>query len=179
MLIAGGDEAAFSRFFYGTKDRVYAYLLKLLQSPELAEDGVQELYFKLWRQRERLQQVTNFDAYWHRMVRNYAYSCFRTMAVREKAIGEIREIPATTDPEAQLISKELDLQLRALLDGLSPQQRSVFVLSRQGGMKHEEIAREMGISVLTVKKHMTLALRVLRDKITLEYLILVLLLLSY
>ena len=58
---------------------------------------------------------------------------------------------ATTIDNDDLIDEAVEL--------LPPQQKKVYILSRRDGMKQQEIAKELNISLETVKKHMVLALR--------------------
>lgn len=155
--------------------KVYAFILKITGTAEVAEDGLQDIFLKIWQNRSRLPEIENFNAYVHRMAYNYAYSGFRNMAKEALILQELKNATAvnTLDPEKLLLTKEVKAQIQALIDQLTPQQREVFRLSREGGLKHEEIAKQLGISVLTVKKHMGLALKVLREEIINRYGILV------
>jgi RNA polymerase sigma-70 factor (ECF subfamily) len=72
------------------------------------------------------------------------------------------------DPEADLVedhvlTKENEARLQNALNRLSPQQKLIFTLSRQEGMKHEEIASQLNISRNTVKTHLVHALKTLKD----------------
>ena len=55
--------------------------------------------------------------------------------------------------------------LRQVLDELPPKCRLVFLLHRAKGMKHAEIAAELGVSVKAVENHMIKANRIFREKL--------------
>lgn len=109
------------------------------------------------------------------MAYNYAYTGFRSKAKEAMVLTILSEADPVNgvDPEIQLLTKEVKEQIHALVDQLTPQQQTVFRLSREKGLKHEEIAKSLGISVLTVKKHIGTALKILREEIITRYGILV------
>ena len=55
------------------KDKVFRLAKRLLVSTEEAEDATQELYFKLWRNREKLSDYKNVEAFAMTMTKNYCY----------------------------------------------------------------------------------------------------------
>ncbi|SIT20493.1 RNA polymerase sigma-70 factor, ECF subfamily [Filimonas lacunae] len=179
--MAEGDEEAFAQLFDAYRRRIYTYIIKVTGSAELAEDAIQDIFLKIWKDRTRLGHVENFNAYLHRMAHNYAYSGFRSMAREELIMAELKKetSPETAHPEQIFLSKEVRAQILELVNQLSPQQRAVFLLSKEAGLKQEEIARKLDISVLTVKKHMGIAVRILREEIRGRYGILIALLINF
>ena len=69
------------------------------------------------------------------------------------------------DAEAQLRVQEVTRSLHYALEKLTPKQKLVFTLSRERGLKHEEIARYLNISPSTVNNHMIEALRLIRQQL--------------
>jgi RNA polymerase sigma-70 factor (family 1) len=169
--MADGDADAFCQLFDLYRRRIYTYILKITSSPEIAENAIQDIFLKIWQNREKLRHVENFNAYLHRMAQNYAYSGFRSMAKEELTITELKRValPQAPHPEQILLSKEIRGRIHDLVCQLSPQQRAVFLMNREEGMKYEEIAKQLHISVLTVKKHMSIALRILREELDGRY----------
>ena len=62
-----------------------------------------------------------------------------------------------------MTAKEYEQIIEAAIRQLPPQQKKVYLLSRQGGKKQEEIAKELNISIYTVKEYMKLAQRSIRQ----------------
>lgn len=83
--------------------------------------------------------------------------------------GQKEEAGGAGEASGELISKEVQQYIRNLVDRLTPQQRRVFLLAREGGLKQEEIAKLLGISVFVVKKHMVNALKFMREEIGKTY----------
>lgn len=92
------------------------------------------------------------------------------MAKEILVLAELRQesiLPLpNVDPASQ---REIQVYIQQTIDRLSPQQRKVFILSRQEGLKHQEIAEKLGVSINTVRTHMGEALRFLREEIGRKY----------
>jgi RNA polymerase sigma-70 factor (ECF subfamily) len=71
----------------------------------------------------------------------------------------------TASAESDVIEKEYRQIVEDAIQRLPPQQKKVYILSRQSGKKQEEIARELNISLYTVKEYMKLAQRSVRQYI--------------
>jgi RNA polymerase sigma-70 factor (family 1) len=165
--IAAGNETAFRQLFEANRRKIFSYILKLTDSRELAEDGLQDIFLKIWTLREKLLEIKNINAYLHRMAHNHAYHGFRRMARESLVLDQLKQsgVTASPDPGADLLSKEVKTYIQNLVDRLTPRQREILLLSRENGLKHEEIAIRLGLSRDTVKKHMVDALRFLREEL--------------
>jgi RNA polymerase sigma-70 factor (family 1) len=163
---AKGEEAAFAELFTRYKFKLYGFVYRLTQSAEMAEDVVQDVFLQLWKNQATLVGIDNFGAYLFRMAQNQCINAFKRMA-RETAImrqlltGEAPFAPDT--PESTLAFKEMEALFKKAVDQLPPQQKKVYQLSREQGLKHEEIAEQLQISPGTVKNHMVQLLRTLRE----------------
>jgi len=168
--IAAGSEEAFRAVFYQYRGKLYSYILKIANSEAAAEDAVHDVFLKIWEGREKLPQIQNLTSYLFRIARNHAINGFRRMAKETLILAELRRQNVasfqTIDPITQ---KEIRTFIQDAVAKLSPQQRKVFILSRQDGLKHEEIAQKLGISINTVRVHMSEALRFLREEIGRSY----------
>lgn len=169
--VAGGSEEAFTELFNAYRKKLFTNIYKLTESKEIAEDTVHEVFLKIWVNRSSLTTIDNFSAYLNRMAHNHAYSGFRRMAKETLILAELKNQDAGyhEHPGEQLMAKEVRDFIKATVDQLTPQQRTVFLLSREQGLKQEEIARRLNISLFTVKKHMVDALRYLREEVKKSY----------
>lgn len=162
--IAEGDETAFVRLFERHRAKVYFVAQKLLKSDNESKDVLQEVFTTIWLNRESLQEVENFTAYLHTMVRNNIYSKLRRKKTEIKVIRSIQENIADTDSSTEESIKLRDLQATISLAArsLTPQQKHVFHLSRTAGFSHDEIATQLKISKETVKKHIMAANKIVQ-----------------
>jgi RNA polymerase sigma factor (sigma-70 family) len=85
------------------------------------------------------------------------------MAVETLALSLLQSVPHHNSTEYYLNEKETNLLLHKALSRLSKQQKLIYILSREEGLKYEEIAQRLNVSPSTVKNHMIVALRTLRE----------------
>ena len=161
---AEGHEASFTRLFFLYKHKLYSFLLHLTESPEMTEDVIQDVFLKLWNDRQNLVNIEHFSGYIYKMAQHRVLNAFRRMAKETLIISELSKpgAAAGTDAEDNLRVREVREQLKSALDKLPPKQKLVYTLSRDEGLKHDEIARHLNISPSTVNNHMIAALRTIR-----------------
>jgi len=162
--VSKGNEFAFRRLYDMHHQRVYAFAFFLTRSDWLAEEVTQEIFIKIWMHREELLEILNFEAWFKTLVRNHSYKFLSRLARERLFLQEMAQKDKKNGnfTEDSAVSHEYENLLEEALSQLPPQQRKVFMLSRRNAMKHEDIARQMGLSIYTVKNHMKAALRNIR-----------------
>lgn len=171
LQLAEGNEIAFRQLFLAYRNKLYNYVFKLSQSREFAEDAVHDVFLQLWTHRQGLAHVTNINAYIYKMAHNRALNGFKRMAAQTLMLKDMQQTPATetVNAEDNMLWKEASEFLQQSVNMLTPQQKQVFVMSREQGMKQEEIAGALNISIFTVKKHLADARKALRQSLTANY----------
>ncbi|MBX3258043.1 MAG: RNA polymerase sigma-70 factor [Chitinophagaceae bacterium] len=163
LLSSTGDSAAFTQLFHLYKHKLYSFIVKLTGSSQMAEDIIQDIFTKIWTQREHLPQIEKLGSYLFRMAQNHSINAFRKMATETLALSRLQPAPDHNTTEYYLNEKETSALLHEALSRLSAQQKLVYMLSREEGLKYEEIAHRLNLSPSTVKNHMIAALRTLRQ----------------
>lgn len=163
--VSKGDECAFRTLFDYYRNKIFSIAWKITGIESAAEDVVQEVFIKLWMNKEKLVEIENFDAYLNTIVRNHIFNNLRKVAYEQGFLEDmIRQqavmVKSNTDP---VIYNELQNTIHRAIQQLTPQQKKVFQLSRILGMKHSEIAAKLNISQSTVKDHMVCALRSIKS----------------
>jgi RNA polymerase sigma-70 factor (ECF subfamily) len=164
--IRAGDESAFDVVF-----RVhYPHLVRMAESVvrerAVAEEIAQEVMLELWRRRQTLDVNQSFRAYLIRATRNQALNHLRhERVVQRETAKSALEVPTSLPADSEMLGAELERAVNAALDGLSPECREAFEMSRTQGMKYAEIAAVLEVSVKTVEKRMGRALAELRDRL--------------
>ncbi|NLR68976.1 RNA polymerase sigma-70 factor [Chitinophaga varians] len=164
-LAAAGDETAFEALFMKYRQKLYSFMLQLNGSGPAAEDVVQEVFFRLWKERDKLAAIVHFNSYLFRMAQNQAINDFRKMARATLLPIEEASRPDTTHTSVsgeEVEFKALRERVHEIIESLPPQQRKVYLLNREQGLKHKEIASLLNISPSTVNKHLVQALQALR-----------------
>lgn len=162
--VAAGDSAAFRQLFYAYHQRLGSYIFRITESRELTQEIVQDVFLKIWINRAHLEVVGSFESYLFVAARHHALNYLKKLA-REK--HRQQEWLRSFSGEAEPMEGGEDAGPEALIEQaialLPPQQKKVYQLSREQGLQQKDIARELNISLETVKKHMVLAIRSLKD----------------
>ncbi len=167
--IATGSEEAFRTLYESQKKRLYGYVVSITRSGEMADDIIQEIFLKIWSMREKLSGIENIGGYLQRMAQNQSIKAFQLLAVKGLIADHLQQQESGTLADDKLISKEVQQYIHHLVEQLTPSQRRVFLLSREEGLRQQEIADRLGISLITVKKHMVDALKTIREALFQRY----------
>jgi RNA polymerase sigma-70 factor (family 1) len=155
LQVSKGSEHAFSILFHRYHLHLAAFVYKLTDSYEMSEEIVQDVFLKIWINREQLSAVRNFKAYLFTISKNHSINCLK-QSVKEKALRQhLEEEMTVSATEDELLNYHLLLD--KAIDELPPQQQKVYVLSKHQHLKYAEIADRMGISKETVKSYLKIA----------------------
>lgn len=138
------------------------YALHYLRDADLAEDMVQECFTSLWEKMEKGEAVLNRRAYLYMSVRNRCLDHLRRKGIPTESLKPYDTYGIIDDDDARERSF-IEAKLWTAIDSLPDKCREVFLMSKRDGMKYEEIADELGISVNTVRNQISKALNVLKN----------------
>jgi len=167
-LVAKGEERAFTELFDAYYRQLGEYVYKLTESIEVTEEIVQDVFIKIWLKRETLPGLDNFSYYLFILSKNQTLN-----HLRKKANDKVRQLEWLKQFEEEAYMPDdtpVIEEYRSLIDDaiekLPPQQKKVYKMSREERLKHEEIAKILDISPETVKKHIKLALRFIKNELS-------------
>lgn len=174
LIIKGlkaGDQEAY-RYVYDTHYQVLCYTAnKYVDDKFMAETIVGDIIFKLWERREDIDINTSLRSYLAQSVRNASLDYLRSKRQRYEVaqsrltdndtINNAFGTTSSDDPLDNLIGNELETHVEKAISALPYECRRVFEMSRFMGKKQAEIAKELGISINTVKYHIGNALKLL------------------
>ena len=174
--VRSGDTDAFSFLFKKYYESLYQFAGRYVRDPQTAENIVQDVFVKIWSNRERLNIQSNVKSYLYRAVTNHALNLLKRerRMTGTKEEFDYRDISIKT-PEEELIDREMVAAVHRAIDKLPTQSRRIYLMHRYDDLKYSEIAEILGISINTVKTQMRRALKALHKK--LSYLLLSILLL--
>ncbi len=168
------NEAAFEQLFTDHFKRLYAYAMTIVKDEMAAEEMVQNVFFKIWDKRGRIDIQTSVIAYLYRAVYHESLNYLKHKKVKTAYhTYASRQSGALDNTANKLHLAELQQKLDIALGELPEQCRTIFQMSRFEELKYQEIANRLGISLKTVENQMGKALKVLRIKLA-DYLPLVL-----
>jgi RNA polymerase sigma-70 factor (ECF subfamily) len=165
--IADGDERCFRQLYDRYRNKVYSIAWRITGLELAAEDVVQEAFIKVWENREKLPSLNNFGGWLNTITRHHIYNNLRKLAHEERFLRHLlAQKPAAADTMESLAFDELQKLLHKAVNELTPQQKKVYLFSREEGLSHSDIGEILGISPNTVKSYMKESLRSIRDFIS-------------
>ena len=183
--LSKGDEKAFRAIYDAYFNHLSAFVFKICKSTVATEEIVQDVFIKLWTNRHSFSRVASPEAYIFSMARNRTIDHLHRLAKDTDLIGVLsgQLLTVGNDIEDRLNAKELQLLIEEALGQLSTQKKTIFQLSKEQGLSHDQIAEVMQLSKSTVKNHLSETLRHIRQHLSRqpdsEATILILLLLAH
>jgi RNA polymerase sigma-70 factor (ECF subfamily) len=151
IRMKNGDSQACDSLFCLYKDKLLRYLC-LIKSIEDSEDIVQDVFIKIWNEKEKIDEQKNFKSYIFKIARNLAIDKRRKLS--KETHSPIEDIYSSgEDLEKNLLNNEKHQILKEALNLLSPQQKEIYELHhvQKKKLKLKEIAQKMNISVSAVQ----------------------------
>ncbi|TWJ04968.1 RNA polymerase sigma-70 factor (ECF subfamily) [Mucilaginibacter frigoritolerans] len=162
--VSSGDQKAFAIIFEYYSGFIYSFALKLTRSETTAEEIVQEIFLKIWTSRTQLPAVENLGAYLNRITRNHTYNILKRLSHKALVDSELSKqmSEVSNDTENEIYFKDASQSLNKAIEKLTPQQKVVYTLCHQEGLKYNEVADRLNIKTSTVHSHMKQALQSIR-----------------
>jgi RNA polymerase sigma-70 factor (ECF subfamily) len=139
------------------------YLFYLSGDIGLAEDIAQDVFLKLWENKEKVNDAT-VKPLLFKIAKNMFLNSHKRKVLDLKFINNKPENIENESPQYILEFKEFDIRLQRAISNLPDQCRTFFLLNRIDDLKYQEIANNFGISVKAVEKQISKALKILRGQ---------------
>jgi RNA polymerase sigma-70 factor (ECF subfamily) len=157
QLAAAGNLSAFEIIYQRYHRRTYSLCLRMTNSQTEAEDLTQEVFIQLFRKIGSFRGDSAFSTWLHRLTVNQVLMHFRRRSVKNEKVSEDGEMPEQTvvgssnPSKMQVVDR---IALKKAISELPKGYKNVFVLHDVEGFEHEEVARQLGISVGTSKSQL-------------------------
>jgi RNA polymerase sigma-70 factor (family 1) len=167
LRVADSDEAAFEMLFHRFVPKIHPVLMGMVQSEAVAQDLVQDIFLNIWTNRYKLPEIESPANWIFKIVYNRSYTWLEQQAVRQKAHQRIgaAQPPLHTNiqTEESVSFAETSRLVRQAIQALPPQTKKIYLLSREEGMKNQEIADTLQLSVNTVKNTLVNACKSIKE----------------
>jgi RNA polymerase sigma-70 factor (ECF subfamily) len=162
--IRQGDKQEFEKLFRSSYASLVRYAKTILKDHDTAEEIVQDLFFRLWQDRGNLTIESSLNGYLFRSVHNKSLHFIEHQKVVDRHAGEIAaSADQTAEPVTEAIYySELQSKVARVLERLPERCGVIFRMSRFEGLKYNEIAEKLSVSLKTVEANMGKALREFR-----------------
>jgi RNA polymerase sigma-70 factor (ECF subfamily) len=166
--IRQGDIGQFESLFRSSYVSLVRYARTLIRDHDTAEEIVQDLFYRLWQDKEKLNIESSLNGYLFRSVHNKCLHFIEHNKVRERYAEEMsyRQPEKQESPSDILQHKELQARIAVILERLPERCGQIFYMSRFEGLKYTEIAEKLSVSVKTVESNMGRALKEFRKELT-------------
>lgn len=146
-------------------DEIRSFVFYRCGDGEIASDVAQDVFMKIWEKRSALNG-NHIKPLLYKIANDCFVNDYREMQHRmdfEQSLTT--EDEGDLSPEDEMLFGESVAAYAKALEQLPEKQRTVFLMSREDGMKYTEISECLCISVKAVEKNITAALRFLRTKL--------------
>ena len=148
------------------KDKLYRFAMRYVKNPMEAEDIVQEVFIKLWKQREQFHEIKNKEAWCMRVTRNLSIDKLRAAHNRLKEMPEGQDWKDPgVDAQRQAELNQTMSNVKAWIEELPEAQRNVIQLRDIEQFSYKEIAAALEISMELVKVNLHRARKTIRKKL--------------
>lgn len=161
--IKDGDHNAYSYLFSKYYKDLVLYGGTIIPNQEICEDIVQNIFIYIWENRKNIK-IDSLKSYLIRAVRN---SCLDEIK-HNKIMNEYSTFILTqnnifnNDTEEYILYSELNIQIQQAIQKLPVDERTAFEMSKIKGIKYQQIADELNISVRTVDVRISKSLKRLK-----------------
>jgi RNA polymerase sigma-70 factor (family 1) len=162
--IRQGDTVQFESLFRSSYVSLVRYAKTLIRDHDTAEEIVQDLFYKLWRDKEKLYIESSLNGYLFRAVHNHCLHHIDHNRVVENYAREMAaKAPVSNDSPTDILHyRELQARVAGILEKLPEKCGKIFCMSRFEGLKYSEIAERLSVSIKTVEANMGRALKEFR-----------------
>ncbi len=158
-LLQKGDKEAFKLLFDKYATRLYQFSIKYLRDKEDTEDLLNEVFLKIWENRQCLKINSKFQSYLFTIAYNNIRQRFLKKGREEKYIRLFAEeyFVNSTDDEDKIDYLLFSQKLNEFIEQLPPRRKEIFILSFKEELKNKTISAKLGFSEQFVKNQLSIA----------------------
>lgn len=160
-----GDRRAFALLYERTSPKLFGVCLRILHNRTRAEDALQEIYVKVWRNAGSFRSDRARPMTWLiSIARNHSIDMLRASAPKSEELGEDVEIADDRpDPERVAISRDILKRIGACLDELKPERADALRAAYVEGHAYGDLAERHSVPLNTMKTWIRRGLQSLRE----------------
>lgn len=168
--LKNGDEKAYKFLLNKFHRKLNAYALTLVNDHSMAQDIVQNVFLKTWKNRNKLNPEFSIQSFLYKSVYNEFINSYQQnkamMLLQQKYVESMQHVVETTDDSSiermlAIINKEIQ--------NLPNKCQQVFILSKKEGLTNIEIAEHLNVSIKTVEAQISKAYKILKEKLKDNY----------
>ena len=163
LRVARDDENAFTQLYLHFGKKLILFGVSLVRSREIAEELVEDVFVKLWANRQHITEIDNITVYLYVEVKNTALNKLSQKA-KELISAPFDYLDTRLDefaanPYDLMITSEMMGRMHEVIETLPPRCKMIFKLIREDGLKYKEVSEILNISVNTIDAQMAIAVK--------------------
>jgi RNA polymerase sigma-70 factor (ECF subfamily) len=164
-MVAKGERHAFKQLYSSHLNNLYRFVFLFTKSKEETEEIIQEIFIKIWENREKLSDIDSLKNYLFRFAKNKLLDNVRHLQVRQRVFSEIRRTKdiAENTTRDQYTYREYYHLVQQAIEKLPPKRKLIFRLNIENGLSQDEIAGQLNISKSVVQKQIYKATYFVRE----------------
>lgn len=166
--IKKGDIGSFESIFRKYYLPLYYYSLSIVNDSNTAEEVIQELFYIVWKNREKIQIRQSLNSYLYQSVLNNSLQYLKHHSLREEYNNYVKnesESSYSSIPDNEMEYKELNKIINDTLAKLPDRRRKIYLLHKEEQFKYKEIADKLSLSIKTIESEMTKTYKELKREI--------------
>lgn len=165
--LANNNKKALEELFNFYYPRLYQFSKSFLKIEDGIDDILQEVFMKIWDNRENIRSSETFNSYVFTITKNLLLNELRNRLNRQKIKEEIFKltVPEEYNSDEKVEFHELVEKVEQIVNNLPKKQREVFLLSRYDYLSHKAISEKLNISTKTVEYHIRQSINAIKDQL--------------
>jgi RNA polymerase sigma-70 factor (ECF subfamily) len=160
--IANDDQLAYRQLFTQFYNKLSRFVMGFTKSKELTEEIVSDVFINVWRRRKNIEEIKNLKLYLYVSAKNITFNYLKKLQ-RENLTDldsvELEPADPFADPSVAMITREMNMKLKAAIQELPPRCKLIFTLIKEDGLTHKQTAQLLNISESTVENQISIALK--------------------
>lgn len=157
------DETALTQLYKLYNKKLLLFAKSIVRTKELAEEAVEDVFIKLWRNRLSASQINNLNIYLYTAVKNTSLNMLsqksKQLVVSSFDFLNIDFKNDFNDPYEMIVTSDMMRKMQRAIDALPPRCKIIFRLVREDGLKYKEVAEILNISINTIDVQMAIAVK--------------------
>ena len=156
------DQNAFGQLYIAFMPSLVQFAQSILKNKELAEEVVSDVFIKIWQNRGQLLHISNFKLYLYVSTKNTAFNYLSRHFRKEVVSLDEMSLSLSSisyNPEQMMITSEVINRINTAIAMLPPRCKLIFKLVKEDGLRYNDIAELLYISVKTIDNQMVIAIK--------------------
>lgn len=160
--IANDDQLAYRQLFIQFYNKLSRFVMGFTKNKELTDEIVSDVFINIWRRRKNIEEIKNLKLYLYVSAKNITFNYLKKLHRENLADLDAVEIEPEdpfADPGAAMITREMNLKLKAAINDLPPRCKLIFTLVKEDGLTYRQTAQLLSLSESTVENQLSIALK--------------------